>query len=86
MCEQPEHTILHRIEKKLDKIDDEVGDIRENQASLMDEVFGRENKPGLSKKVDDITSGNKKESVVVSTITAAIVGTLSVFGIQIGSN
>lgn len=75
LCNIPEHQILHRIEKT-------VGGIAKDQQSLIDEVFGRENKPGLSAKVDALTAGNKKESVLVSLITSIVVALSAVFGIN----
>lgn len=84
MCDQPAHTILHRMERKIDKIDEDLTSMSENQVALMDEVYGYRNKKGLSAKVDEINSGNKRESIVVSTITAVIVAVASVFGIRTG--
>ena len=74
---ETDQQILLRMDKKLDGI-------AEDQQSLKDEVFGRGNKKGLSAKVDEITSGNKRESFLVSTITSIVVAVAAVFGINVG--
>lgn len=78
ICDIPGHDLLHSIDEKLDGI-------AENQQSLVDEVFGRENKLGLSAKVDALTSGNKKESLITSFVTSVIVAVAAVFGINVSN-
>lgn len=86
MCDVPEHTHLDRIEAMLSKMDEKVDDLAEGQEAIKVAVFGTGTTKGLVTKVDEINAGHRKESVMVSTITAIVVAGLSALGINLGTN
>lgn len=89
MCDVPGHPSGDVNHNLLCGIDRKVDELSHNQAMLMSEVFGHDNKDGLLKKVDDIREGRvtavRKESSAVSAgvamLVAAFVAILQMFGI-----
>lgn len=83
MCNDPNHHNEDHHEMIHDILD-LTQELSEDMAKVRSALYGEGTTKGLITKVDDLTSGRKVETGVVSTITSIIVAVLTSLGITFG--